>query len=388
MRALLYVQHLLGTGHLKRTALIAKKLQIAGVDVHLVTGGVPVPVIDTADLTVHQLEPVRAADASFSSLVDAVGKPVTSDLMHRRTNDLVSIAQNVVPDMVLLETWPFGRRQLRHELLELCSTLHHQSPRPLMVCSIRDILQRGRKPERVRETVEHVERWLDHVLVHADPKFITLDQSFERTADIESKVVYTGFVSEMDTGLMSWRGDASGEVLVSAGGGAAGQNLYQLCCEAARLTGDSIRWRILVGHGLDDAAFASLREAAPPSVIIEPVRRDFPALLAQCGLSISQAGYNTTMDLVSCRCPAIVVPFDDDGETEQLDRARRLEELGLAESLRIQGLSPERLAQVIKTRIGLTAPDAQGFRVDGAAWTAKWLCEQAKRAAIAAKAGP
>lgn len=373
MRALLYVQHLLGTGHLKRTVLIADELRELGVDVHLVTGGMPVDVINTDHLTVHQLEPVRAADSTFSTLVDSLGQPVTQGLMTARIADLKSISQTVRPDVVLLETWPFGRRQLRHELLELCRALHEQQPRPLIACSIRDILQRGRKPERVAETVEHVHRWLDHVLVHADPEFISLEQSFERYNEIESKVVYTGFVSQTHSRFSDWQGAESNEVLVSAGGGAGGQLLYQLCLDAARLTQGELSWRILVGAGLDDMTMDKLKARAPQDVTVERARSDFPKLLRGCAVSISQAGYNTTMDLVSCGCPAIVIPFEEGGETEQRDRALRLDELGIAKSVRLKGLSPDGLADLVRRQVGVRPNSTLSFRTAGARWTANWL---------------
>ena len=41
-RVLIYVQHLLGIGHLKRTALIAKALSEAGLDATVASGGFPV----------------------------------------------------------------------------------------------------------------------------------------------------------------------------------------------------------------------------------------------------------------------------------------------------------------------------------------------------------
>lgn len=376
MRALLYVQHLLGSGHLKRTVLIANELRELGVEVHLVTGGMPVDVINTDHLNVHQLEPVRAADSSFSSLVDSAGQPVSEDLKAARIGELGSIAQTVEPDVVLIETWPFGRRQLRHELLEFCRTLHEQQPRPVIACSIRDILQRGRKPERVAETVGHVNHWLDNVLVHADPEFISLQQSFERFEDIEDKVVYTGFVSQSDSEPDDWQGAESNEVLVSAGGGAGGELLYQLCIEAARFTEDEIRWRILVGGGLDPGSLTKLKDKAAPSVTVEPARSDFPQLLRDCALSISQAGYNTTMDLVRCGCPAIVVPFEEGAETEQLDRAQRLDELGIAKSVRLKGLSPAALAEEVRRQLHRRPASSLSFRTAGARWTANWLLQR------------
>ena len=41
-RVLVYVQHLLGIGHLMRARLIAEALAARGFDTHLVTGGMPI----------------------------------------------------------------------------------------------------------------------------------------------------------------------------------------------------------------------------------------------------------------------------------------------------------------------------------------------------------
>ena len=93
--------------------------------------------------------------------------------------------------------------------------------------------------------------------------------------------------------------------------------------------------------------------------IVERVRSDFPALLAGCALSISQAGYNTVLDLIAARRPAIVVPFDAGAETEQAIRAEALERAGLALCLRLSGQPPmtaEALVRAIEARIGRSVP--------------------------------
>jgi len=375
MRVLLYVQHLLGSGHLKRTALIAEALNALGADVHLISGGMPVSVVETGDFTVHQLEPVRAADATFSTLIDASGEPVGADLLGRRESALVELVDNLKPDVVIIESWPFGRRKLRGELTALCETLHQRPSRPVIACSIRDILQRGRKPKRIVETAEHIERWFDYVLVHSDEDFVTLDASFDETARFEDKIVYTGFVSRPGASTPRWSGSESQEVLVSAGGGAAGAQLYELCIATARTIGDRITWRLLIGEALDPAVGQRLHASAPAWVTVEAARADFPQLLSGCGLSISQAGYNTTMDLVGCGCPAIVVPFALHGETEQLDRAGRLDDLGIARSVSMVGLSPEIFAEQILEALGNTPDAGLEFRTDGATWTAKWVLD-------------
>ena len=75
-RVFFYVQHLLGIGHLRRAAAIARALVAAGAEVTFVSGGEPVPGIDLGGAELVQLPPASAADSGFSAIVDAAGRPV------------------------------------------------------------------------------------------------------------------------------------------------------------------------------------------------------------------------------------------------------------------------------------------------------------------------
>ena len=120
-----------------------------------------------------------------------------------------------------------------------------------------------------------------------------------------------------------------GEILVSAGGGAVGFPLLAAAIRAKKLTRHRHRrWRIVTGANLPAAERAQLDKlaAGDPDIAIEGFRNDFARLLAACHLSISQGGYNTVMELIATRCPSVVVPFAEGGESEQTLRARMLVE--------------------------------------------------------------
>jgi predicted glycosyltransferase len=69
-----------------------------------------------------------------------------------------------------------------------------------------------------------------------------------------------------------------------------------------------------------------------------------------CGaaVSISQAGYNTCLDVLRAKVPAILVPFAKEGEDEQRKRALRLEDLGAVRVVEQNDLTPARLAAEIR----------------------------------------
>ena len=128
VRVFFYVQHLLGIGHLKRAAAIARALRAAGFEVTLASGGAPVEGIE-----VLQLPPVSSPD--FKQLIDGNGKPVDEAWKARRTAALLDAFHRARSDILVIELFPFGRRQMRFELLALLEAAHQRNPRPLWLCS-------------------------------------------------------------------------------------------------------------------------------------------------------------------------------------------------------------------------------------------------------------
>jgi hypothetical protein len=112
-RVLFYVQHLLGVGHLKRASLLARAMAAAGLDVSVVLGGPEVPDVGFDGCSRFPLPPVRAADETFAVLVDERGNPIDDAWKDGRMARLMAVFDVVQPDVLLVEQFPFGRRQFR-----------------------------------------------------------------------------------------------------------------------------------------------------------------------------------------------------------------------------------------------------------------------------------
>ena len=153
-KVLFYVQHLLGIGHVKRAATLARAMTAKGLEVTVVSGGDDVPVLDSSGMTFVQLPSVRANDRSFDGLVDADGNPVDDALKEERTQKLLDIFNEIQPNVLMIELYPFGRRQLRFELIPLLEAANKANPRPHIVSSVRDILVEKNKPHRDAEMIE------------------------------------------------------------------------------------------------------------------------------------------------------------------------------------------------------------------------------------------
>ena len=194
-RVFFYVQNLLGIGHLKRAVAIARAMAAEGLEVTLASGGIPVPGMQLDGLQFLQLPALAAADASFKILVDALGNPIDEDWKRRRRQLLLDAWRAAEPHALLFELYPFGRRQMRFELLPLLETATAAARRPVIVSSVRDVLGGGRKnPARQDAMLEVFERYFDHLLVHGDPKLIGFETTFRHTERIADRLHYTGYV--------------------------------------------------------------------------------------------------------------------------------------------------------------------------------------------------
>ena len=378
-RAFLYVQHLLGIGHLRRAVTLATALAASGMDVTLASGGSEVPGMNLIGVRFVQLPAASAADSTFKVLVDSDGRPVDESWKIKRRGVLLDAWRAADPHALVIELYPFGRRQMRFELVPLLEAAATAARRPLIVCSVRDAIGAGQKDgSRQDEMIEIFERYFDRLLVHGDPAVIPFSQTFRHAGKIESRLTYTGYVVD-DTGaelsVARVGGPGEGEVIVSAGGGAVGTRLLRTAIQARphSVLADRI-WRVLGGVNAAAADLARLAGVADAigqgKVVIERARTDFPGLLANCALSVSQGGYNTMMEIVQARARAVVVPFAASAETEQTLRGRWFADRGLIELVEEDALTAESLAAAIDRAAARPRPDRGVIDLGGAQRTA------------------
>jgi predicted glycosyltransferase len=369
------VQHLLGVGHLQRALQMAKTLARHRFEVELVSGGLPHAMVSTADFRIHQLPPLYSPDGSFTRLLDARGEAIDDRWREQRKQQLLKLFESFAPEVLITETFPFGRRMLRFELLPLLQASHDSPACRLVIASIRDILQPRSKPGRERETCEWIEAWYDHVLVHGDPEVARLDDSFNSAERIRDKIYYSGYLCAQS--MQTPTGDEGrDEVLVSAGGSATG---LQILCTAisAKPLSDfaALNWRLLVSPAISEVDFHELQRRATAGVSVERNRPDFSALVKRASLSISQAGYNTMTDILSSNTASVVIPFAEADEAEQSLRAEAMQARGRLIALAQDELSPTTLARAMTAAQANNTPlevNLNGAE-NSAAMIAKWL---------------
>jgi len=379
---MIYVQHLLGIGHLQRSAIVARACAAAGLEAMLVSGGAPVPDLDLRGVRFVQLPPTVAADPSFKVLLDAEGRPVDDAWKARRRDRLLELWRGFQPHALVIELYPFGRRLMRFELLPLLEAAKGAAQRPVIVSSARDVLQDNEdNAARLQKMLEAFEQYFDWALVHGDPAFIPFERTFPHTARIAARIAYTGYVVDRQPpATESAHGGQLGaeEVLVSAGGGAFGASLLETALRARPHTRLVDRvWRVRAGVDPAPARLEKLRTLAggDARVIVEPNQPDFRQRLRHCLLSVSQAGYNTLLETLQANARAVMVPYVGRKETEQTLRARLLAERGAIDIVEEAALSPQTLASAIDRAADRPRPARVTIDTNGAARSAELLAQ-------------
>ncbi len=367
MRLLFWVQSLLGSGHLRRALRISRACADAGFEVTLVNGGPLSPWPAPKGIRILQLPVLRAADATFSALVDEDGRPAADALWRARAALLATAVEQTRPHLVLLEMFPFGRRAFARELEPWLARARNLFPRLRVAISVRDVLVRKTNPDRYREMAERANRLADAVLVHGDAALLPFEASFPARRLLSVPLRHTGYVVEPPPPVPAERRG----IVVSAGGGAVGARLLETALAAhplCRLADEP--WLLVAGrHGQGE----TLRRRAPPGVTVRGHDPDLPAHLAAARVSVSQAGYNTVAETLACGTPMVLVPFAESGEDEQTVRARRLAAKGLARTLDARDLTPAALARAIEEAARTPPGTRSQVALEGARRSARLL---------------
>ena len=379
-RVLIYVQHLLGVGHLQRAIHLSTALLQQGFRVDLVSGGMPGHFPTAQPLRVHQLTPLYSPDGSFSRLLDANGDDIDDHWRDQRKQQLLQIFDACAPQVLITETFPFGRRMLQFELLPLLRASRESGDCKLVIASIRDILQPRSKPGRNRETCDLIDAWYDRVLVHGDENIARLEDSFALSDRIEDKLFYSGYICAQESRIAP-AGEGVNEVLVSAGGSATGLQILQTALRAKSLSAlNHLHWRLLVSQAIPADDFNQLQAMAGDGVTVERNRPDFSELIKRAQLSISQAGYNTMTDLLNSDTAAVVIPYAEADEKEQSLRAQALQARGRVIALDQSGLAAASLAEAINAALA-QRPELV-VNLDGAANSATMISQWLKNAEV------
>jgi predicted glycosyltransferase len=380
MKIIFYCQYVWGMGHLFRSLELVRAL--AGHDVVLVAGGREVDVRLPDHVTLVRL-PGLYMDEQFTTLIPEDAGKTVDDIQRRRKKILFSLFEKHRPDAFMIELYPFGRTLFGFELLPLLDGIRKgRFGEMKVVCSLRDILVEKKDPLAYEERVlNRLNTYFDLLLIHSDEQLLALDETFSRPAGIRIPMVYTGFVCPKVKPAAGRRlrrelgiGEAEKLIVVSAGGGRSGYALLSGILDAYHLMADSdqIRIEMFAGPFRDPLEFKRLTAKSVDGIRIRYFTHRFLDYLAAADLSVSLAGYNTCMNLLAARVPALVFPYSK--QQEQPLRVARIKGFIPMKVLRDKDIEPERLSRYIQKMLLESRPSgAVPINLDGAENSAKYL---------------
>ena len=239
----------------------------------------------------------------------------------------LKIINDYKPDVILLDGFPFMRYPWMNSGLDfVLECVRNTWKNVKIVSSVRDIcypFKGGKNPTKWPAlTVDWANEYFDAILVHGDKNFIKLDESFKHLNLIDPPVYYTGYVTDTYKPKPQKRNGT----VVSAGGGRVAEEVFDKAMELY----DGTDWTFSVGPNHPKEHLEKFKKWASDKEKVKIIYnvKNFRDLLAKHKLSISQAGYNTVMDLWMIDTPAKFIPYVDQfGEQEQTTRARLVDNM-------------------------------------------------------------
>jgi predicted glycosyltransferase len=358
-RVFFHVNHLWGLGHFTRIAAIANACAARGLEITLASGNLALPGRLDPLVRLVALPVIRAADETYAALADVNGSPPQPGTWAARREALYAALGPRGPDLLVTETFPFGRRKLAAELLDLIAAARARNPAVRIAASIRDLPAVPDGEARIAEAAARLREHYDVVFAHGDPALIPFAAAWPGALPVP--VIETGYVTPPPV-LWSER---SG-VLVSAGGGGHGAELLQAAIAARGQGGPFARepWTLVAGP------FAPHLPAGADGIEVLAAVDDVPARLARARAAIGRGGYNTVVEAAAAGTPLVIVPQGRGGETEQADRAAAFAKAGRAVALAPGPPDPAVLAAALAQTQGLVP---LALRLDGADVTARHI---------------
>jgi predicted glycosyltransferase len=239
-------------------------------------------------------------------------------------------ARSFDPDLLLVDHSHVG---MLDELRQLFHDIDRWPKRPVVALGLRDVIDDAtvvRKEWDSGSVWDMIDAVYDRILVYGDPALPTTAQELHLPERFAGKVSVVGYLGRLMQPSPP-NGDGRPTIMVTAGGGGDGQKVLTAYAKfLERLPAPApFRSVVVTGPFLSGrrrkAITARYKALNHPVEIISFTERLEEVLASAAGV-VSMAGYNTVVEILSARVPALLVPRRTP-TLEQWIRARRLADL-------------------------------------------------------------
>ena len=242
------------------------------------------------------------------------------EILHLRKQLISHVLLNYAPDIFLVDHMPHGAMG---ELLPALESMKHSRIHTQVVLGLRDILD---SPEvtinrwKAEGAYDAIERYYARILVFGMQDVYDVGEKYEIPEDVAKKVFYCGYVTNLATAsnaptirgryLANAPTDAR-LIVVMAGGGADAYPMMSILIDALPkvLEDQPCVVAVITGPFMPAELIADLSRRATqlPIHMMESVT-DSLSYIAAADLVISMAGYNTSVEILRMKTPAILIP--------------------------------------------------------------------------------
>jgi predicted glycosyltransferase len=335
-----------GLGHLRRTLTLAGALarQVPSAEILITTGSPCATHFALPDGVEIVKLPSVSKDAKGSYVPRSLGGDLAS-LVRLRRALMSEVQRSFNPDVLVVDHQVLG---LGDELHDVLAATRAAGTRTIL--GLRDIIDApdvvarewGRPAAR-----QALREWYDRVCVYGDPRIFDARAEYPVPEELRANLEFVGYVGRAVVPERAERvAGVPKQVLVTVGGGEDGYERLSTYLDALELGGCDWESTVVCGPLLDQEQFKTLKRRARrlSGCEITSFHADLPHLLSKSDAVVAMSGYNTSVEIMQSRVPAVLLPrcFP---RREQLIRAERMQAAGLAQCL------PQATAAELRTHL-------------------------------------
>jgi predicted glycosyltransferase len=306
------------------------------------------------------------------------------EILHLRKQLISNVLLNYTPDIFLVDHMPHGAMG---ELLPALEAIKHSRIHTQVVLGLRDILD---SPEvtinrwKIEGAYDVIERYYTRILVFGMQEVYDVVEKYQIPEGDARKVFYCGYVTNLAKASSAknirarYLGEKSPDtrlIVVMAGGGADAYPMMSTLIDALPkvLEDQPCIVAVITGPFMPAELIGDLSDRATqlPIHMMESVN-DSLSYISAADLVISMAGYNTSVEILRMKTPAILIPRAGPS-AEQRTRARLFADKHWVDMIDPDELTPENLAQRISYHLNHPSEGNSNHRpnLHGAAAAAK-----------------
>ncbi len=284
------------------------------------------------------------------------------EILQLRKELIRNVLLNFAPDMFLVDHMPHGAMG---ELLPALEAMDQAGIPTQNVLGLRDILD---SPEvtinrwQVEGAFEVIERYYARILVFGMQDVYDIAEKYQLPESVTKKVFYCGYVSNLEhernaynirARYLAGKSADTRLIVVMAGGGADAYSMMSTLIEALPkvLEDQPCVLAVITGPFMPVELIADLERRAGhlPIQMMEAVT-DLISYISAADLVIAMAGYNTSVEILRMKTPAILIPRAGPS-AEQRTRARLFSDKHWVDMIDPDELTPDNLAHCISSHL-------------------------------------